>query len=68
MSRHFKIHLTDKLWAWLTEAARQSASSEEQAVIRTLEKAMATNQAWLRLAGRIRGPRDLSSRRGFETG
>jgi hypothetical protein len=68
MSRVVKIGLCEKLSVWLAEAARQSGSSEAQVVIRTLEKAMAIDQGWLRLAGRIKGPRDLSSRRGFETG
>jgi len=67
VNRAVKIRLTQELSAWLAETARQTSSSEERVVIRTLEKAMAVDQGRLHHAGRIRGPRDLSSRRGFET-
>ena len=67
MTRVVKIRLTKELSIWLAETAHQTGSSEQQVVIRTLEKAMAMEQGWLRFAGRVRGrPSDLSSRRGFE--
>ena len=65
MNRAVKIRLNEELSAWLGETARSAGSSEEQVVIRTIERAMAINQGLLRLAGRIKGPPDLSSRHGF---
>jgi len=62
-----KIRLTHELSAWLAETARQTGSSEERVVIRTLEKARAID-GWLRQAGKIRDlaicPRGADSKRG----
>jgi hypothetical protein len=66
VNRAIKIRLTKELSAWLAETARQTGLSEERVVIRTLEKARAMDR-WLGYAGKISGPRDLSSRRGFQT-
>jgi hypothetical protein len=66
MNHAVKIRLTKELSAWIAETARQAGSSEERVVIRTLEKARAIDRR-LRQAGKIRRPRDLSSRRGFQT-
>jgi predicted DNA-binding protein len=67
MSRTFTIRLTPELAEWLDETARQTGVPAGRIVRQQLErtKAEAGNQAFLRHAGKISGPRDLSSRKGF---
>jgi hypothetical protein len=66
VNRVLKIRLTKELSTWIAESARRTGSAEERVAIRALEKTRAVEK-WLVRAGKISGPRDLSSRRGFET-
>lgn len=61
------VRLTKDLAAWLEQAAAKSGVSQGKIVRDQLEKAKATgaHQSFMRLAGSVRGPRNLSSRKGF---
>ena len=52
---------------WLEKAAKEAGVSQGKFVREQLEKARASSstQTFLRLAGVVRGPRDLSTRKGF---
>ena len=68
MSHTITVRLTLELAEWLEEAARQTGLPAGRIVRQQLERARseAGNQLFLRHAGKISGPRDLSSRKGFE--
>ena len=61
------MRLSRDLAEWLEESARKAGVPQGRIVRDQLEKARAANQrqAFLRLAGSVRGARDLSSRKGF---
>jgi hypothetical protein len=61
------IRLTKELAAWLETTAAKSGVSQGRLVRDQLEKAKAGSdaQAFMRLAGTVRGPKDLSTRKGF---
>jgi hypothetical protein len=61
------VRLTKELAAWLERVAARMGVSQGKVVRDQLEKAKASasSQAFMRLAGTVRGPRDLSSRKGF---
>jgi hypothetical protein len=60
------IRVTPELAKWLEEESRKTGVSQGQIVREQLEKAKAgTRQPFMRLAGAVRGPKDLSSRKGF---
>jgi len=61
------IRLSKELAAWLETTAAKSGVSQGKLVRDQLEKARASNgaQAFMRLAGTVRGSKDLSSRKGF---
>ncbi len=67
MSHTITIRLTHELAAWLEDTAARTGVSQGKIVRDQLEKAKAgtTGRAYMRLAGSVRGPRDLSSRKGF---
>ncbi len=67
MSHTLTVRLTKELAEWLERAAAGTGLSQGQIVRDQLQKARnaAKGQAFLRLAGTVRGPRDLSSRKGF---
>lgn len=67
MSHTITVRLGKELAAWLEQAARQTGVSQGKIVRDQLEKARARNprQSFMRLAGSMRGRRDLSSRKGF---
>jgi len=67
MSHTLTIRLTDELLAWLKEMSRRTGLPVGRIVRQQLESAKAEkgNQRFLRLAGKINGPPDLSSRKGF---
>ena len=67
MGQTITIRLTKDLADWLQLSARRMGVSQGKIVRDQLEKAKAraTNQAFLRLAGTLNGPRNLSSRKGF---
>jgi hypothetical protein len=53
--------------AWLEHVAAKTGVPQGKIVCDQLERARASSreQAFMRLAGVVRGPRDLSSRKGF---
>jgi hypothetical protein len=69
MSPALTIRLTDELLAWLREISRRTGLPVGRIIRHQLERAKAEkgNQRFLSLAGKINGPSDLSSRKGFST-
>jgi hypothetical protein len=67
MSQTITIRLTKALAAWLEETSRKTGLSQGQIIRDQLErsKAAASAKSFMRLAGAVRGARDLSSREGF---
>jgi hypothetical protein len=67
MSHTITIRLTDDLKAWVEETARRTGVPAGRIIRQQLEraKAEAGTQQFLRHAGKMSGPRDLSSRKGF---
>lgn len=67
MSKTLTIRLTPDLAEWLADSARKAGTSQGKLVRAQLQRARenAANQSFMRLAGTVRGPRDLSSRKGF---
>ena len=67
MRHTITVRLTEELAAWLEEAAARSGMSQGKLVRDQLEKARAKGQAkgFMRLAGTVDGPKDLSRRKGF---
>ena len=61
------VRLTEELAAWLESTAARSGVSQSKLIRDQLERAMASGEAqgFLRLAGAISGPKDLSRRKGF---
>jgi predicted DNA-binding ribbon-helix-helix protein len=69
MSHTITIRLNKELATWLEETAARSGVSQGQLVREQLEKAKAAGarQSFMRLAGAMRGPKDLSQRKGYST-
>jgi hypothetical protein len=67
MGQTITVRLTKDLAEWLEEVAARTGVSQGQIVRDELERARAegSEKGFLRLAGTVRGPRDLSSRKGF---
>ncbi len=67
MSQTITVRLTKELSDWLEETAVKTGVSQGKLVRDQLEraKAAASSQAFMRLAGALKGPRDLSARKGF---
>ena len=67
MSNTVTVRLTPELANWLAVAAQRRGVSQSRIVRDHLEQARsnASHQAFMTLAGCIRGPKDLSSRKGF---
>jgi hypothetical protein len=67
MGHTITVRLSSELAAWLEDAATRTGVSQGKIVRDQLEKAKAgtTGRAFMRLAGSVRGPKDLSSRKGF---
>ena len=66
MSNTLTIRLPDDLAQWLEEASRKSGIPRGRIVKMELERAQkASGRPFLRLAGVVDGPRDLSTRKGF---
>jgi hypothetical protein len=61
------VRLTEELANWLEQTAARIGVSQGQIVRHQLERARAdhSGKEFMRLAGAKRGPRDLSSRKGF---
>jgi predicted transcriptional regulator len=67
MGHTITVRLSEELAAWLEEAAERSGVSQGRLIRDQLEKARASGEAqgFLRLAGAVEGPEDLSRRKGF---
>jgi len=67
MSQTITIRLTKDLADWLEQTAAETGVSQGKLVRDQLElaRAAASSQVFMRLAGAVRGPRDLSGRKGF---
>jgi len=67
MSHTITIRLPRDLAAWREEQATRTGVPQGKIVRDQLEKAKANSarQAFMRLAGSVRGAKDLSSRKGF---
>jgi len=67
MSHTLTIRLTEELLAWLKEVSRRTGVPVGRIIRQQLESAKAEggHQPFLRHAGKISGPADLSSRKGF---
>ena len=67
MSQTVTIRLTKELAAWLDQAAKRSGIPRGRIIREQLEKARDGGAApsFMRLAGSVRGARDLSGRKGF---
>lgn len=67
MSQSVTIRLPDELAEWLEESAARAGVSQAQVVREQLEKARASagQKPFMRLAGAVEGPPDLSQRKGF---
>ncbi len=67
MSHTITIRLNDELADWLKKTSRKTGVPAGKVVREQLEKAKRAsgNQRFLRLAGKVRGPADLSAREGF---
>jgi Ribbon-helix-helix protein, copG family len=67
MGHTLTIRLPAELAGWLEETARRSGMSQGEIVRAQLEHARSERKArpFMRLAGCIEGPRDLSRRKGF---
>ncbi len=67
MSHTITVRLSKELAAWLEDVAAKTGVSQGKIVRDQLEKARSASprQSLMRLAGSVRGPRDLSSRKGF---
>ena len=66
MSRTITVRLTDEIDDWLEETSRKTKIKKGKIIRTELEKAIKSQKRpFLRLAGRVSGPPDLSSRKGF---
>ena len=67
MSQTLTIRLSKELAAWLEETAAKTGVPQGRIVRDQLEqaKARSATQSFMRLAGTVRGPKELSSRKGF---
>jgi hypothetical protein len=67
MSHTLTIRLTEELLAWLKDVSRRTGLPVGRIIRQQLESARAEkgNQQFLRYAGKINGPSDLSARKGF---
>jgi predicted transcriptional regulator len=67
MSQTITIRISKELADWLARVAAKSGVSQGKIIRDQLERAKASDasQSYMRLAGAVRGPRDLSRRKGF---
>jgi len=70
MSQTITVRLGKELSSWLEETASRTGMSQGQIVRNQLEKAKDTknDKPFMRWAGVIKGPKNLSSRKGFSKG
>jgi hypothetical protein len=69
MSNTFTVRLTPELAEWLKENSLRTGLPAGRIIRNQLERARTETgtQRFLRHAGKISGPRNLSSRKGFES-
>ena len=69
MGHTITVRLTPELAAWLQHAAETTGVSQGEIIREQLQKARQDGEtrAFMRLAGTVHGPRELSSRKGFST-
>jgi len=67
MSHTITVRLNKELAEWLEQSASKAGISQGKIVREQLEKAKAGSpeRRFMRLAGAVSGPRDLSTRKGF---
>jgi Ribbon-helix-helix domain len=67
MSHTLTIRLTEELISWLKETSQRTGVPVGRLIRQQLESAKAEkgNRGFLRFAGAVSGPADLSSRKGF---
>jgi predicted transcriptional regulator len=67
MGHTITVRLDSDLAEWLEQKAAKTGVSQGKLIRDQLEKARAASrkQAFLKLAGSVRGPKDLSERKGF---
>ena len=67
MSHTITVRVPKELAAWLKQVAAKTGVPQGKIVRDQLERAKAGSprQPFMRLAGAVQGPRDLSSRKGF---
>lgn len=67
MSQTITIRIPDEMADWLNEASRRSGVPRGRIIREHLERARAerSDRSFMRLAGAVSGPRDLSQRKGF---
>jgi hypothetical protein len=66
MSHTITVRLDPDLAAWLEEESRKTGVPQGRIIRQQLERAKAgSTQRFMRLAGRIKGAKDLSARKGF---
>ena len=67
MGHTITIRLSKELAEWLSGVASKTGVPQAKIVRDQLEKAKASDssQPYMRLAGAVRGPKDLSRRQGF---
>ena len=69
MSNPITVRLPEELSSWLADEAARTGVSQGKIVRDQLEKAKAGSggTTFMRLAGTVKGPRNLSQRKGFAT-
>ncbi len=67
MGHTISVRLTKDLAEWLEQTAAKTGLSQGRIVREQLEqaRARASRQSFLKLAGTVKGAKDLSSRKGF---
>lgn len=67
MSHTITVRLSEELAAWLEATAAQQGVSQGKLIREQLEKARVGGEGkgYMRLAGTVSGPKDLSRRKGF---
>ncbi len=70
MGHTITVRLDDALADWLEDTSRRTGRSQGEIIREQLERARGEKRQrrFMRLAGCIDGPRELSSRKGFSTG
>jgi len=65
MSHTTTIRLTKELAEWLDEVAAKTGLSRGRIIRDQLERARGRSRSFMKLAGTVRGAKDLSTRKGF---